>query len=309
VKKVRAAVIGVGYLGRFHAMKYASMEDVDFLGVVDIDRARAEEVAAEIGTRAHTGYDDLLGDLDAVSIAVPTSYHAEVAIPFLERGISVLLEKPISAQLGEARSIIAAAEKGGAKLQIGHLERFNPALIRLADDIRDPMFIEAHRISPFKVRGTDVDVVLDVMIHDIDIILSIVPSAISSMEAVGVPVLTDSVDIANVRIRFESGCIANITASRVSADTMRKIRLFQSNSYISIDFAKASVDVYSLDESRQIRHNHLAMSDSDALAAEIRSFVDAVKGLSPVKVDGAAGLKAIETAYIIKDSMIHPLKK
>ncbi len=309
MKKVRAAVIGVGYLGRFHAMKYASMEDVDFLGVVDIDRARAEEVAAEIGTRAHTGYDDLLGDLDAVSIAVPTSYHAEVAIPFLERGISVLLEKPISAQLGEARSIIAAAEKGGAKLQIGHLERFNPALIRLADDIRDPMFIEAHRISPFKVRGTDVDVVLDVMIHDIDIILSIVPSAISSMEAVGVPVLTDSVDIANVRIRFESGCIANITASRVSADTMRKIRLFQSNSYISIDFAKASVDVYSLDESRQIRHNHLAMSDSDALAAEIRSFVDAVKGLSPVKVDGAAGLKAIETAYIIKDSMIHPLKK
>lgn len=306
MNKVKAAVIGVGYLGRFHAFKYAAMEDVDFLGVVDVDRRRAEAVAQEVGTQAYTEYEGLMDELDAVSIAVPTTAHAAVSIPFLERGIAVLLEKPISASLDEARLIIDAASKGGAKLQIGHLERFNPALVRLSDDIRDPMFIEAHRISPFKERGTDVDAILDIMIHDIDIILSLVPSKISSVEAVGVPVLTNSVDIANARIRFESGCIANITASRVSADTMRKIRMFQSNSYISIDFAKAAVDVFSLDENRQIRHTHLAMSESDALAAEIRSFIDAVKGISPIKVDGQAGLKAVEVAHSIKDSMIIP---
>ena len=168
------------------------------------------------------------------------------------------------------------------------------------------MFIEAHRISPFKARGTDVDVVIDLMIHDIDIILTLVDSPIESMEAVGVPVLTDTVDIANARIRFASGCIANLTASRVSAETMRKIRMFQSNAYLSIDFAKAAVDVYTLDENRRIGHRHLAMSESDALAAEIRSFIDAVKGLSEVKVDGIAGLRAIETALAIKDSMIIP---
>jgi predicted dehydrogenase len=306
VSKVRTAVIGVGYLGRFHAMKYAAMDDVEFLGVVDVNGQRANEVAREVGSQAYTDCDCLLDELDAVSVAVPTSAHAEVSIPLLERGIAVLLEKPISAHLDDARSIIEAAAKGGAKLQIGHLERFNPALVRLSDDIRHPMFIEAHRISPFKERGTDVDVIMDLMIHDIDIILSLVPSRVSSVEAVGVPILTDSVDIANARIRFETGCIANITASRVSADTMRKIRIFQSNSYISIDFAKASVDVFNLEESKQIKHTHLAMSESDALAAEIRSFIDAVKGVSPIKVDGAAGYRAIEVAHIIKDSLIVP---
>ena len=306
MSRVRAAVIGVGYLGRFHAQKFASMDDVDLAAVMDIDPERAREVAREVGSRACASYDELPDDLDAVSIAVPTTVHAEVAIPFLERGVAVLLEKPISARLDEARAIIEAASKGGAKLQIGHLERFNPALLNLSDSIRNPMFIEAHRISPFKVRGTDVDVVLDIMIHDIDIILSLVPSPIKSMEAVGIPVLTSSVDIANARLRFESGCIANITASRVSADTMRKIRMFQSNAYISIDFAKAAVDVYTLEENKQISHHHLAMSESDALAAEIRSFVDAVRGLAEVRVDGIAGLRAIEVAHAIKDSMIIP---
>jgi predicted dehydrogenase len=189
---------------------------------------------------------------------------------------------------------------------VGHLERFNPALASLAHEIKKPIFIEAHRISPFKVRGTDVDAVLDIMIHDIDIILSLVPSTVSSIEAVGVPVLTDAIDIANARIRFESGCIANVTASRVSAETMRKIRIFQNNSYISIDFAKASVDVFTLDGNRQIAHNRLVMSESDALAAEIRSFVDAVKGISPVKVDGEAAYSALKVAYTIKDLMIVP---
>ncbi len=305
MSRVKVAVVGVGYLGRFHALKYAAMDDVELVGIVDVNRQRASEVAREAGSRAYTDCEGLLDGLDAVSVAVPTTAHAAVAIPLLERGIAVLLEKPISAHLSEARSIIEAAARTGAKLQIGHLERFNPALVRLSDDIRRPMFIEAHRISPFKERGTDVDVIMDLMIHDIDIILSLVPSKISSVEAVGVPILTDSVDIANARIRFETGCIANITASRVSADTMRKIRIFQSNSYISIDFAKASVDVFNL-ENRQIKHTHLAMSESDALAAEIRSFIDAVKGGSSIKVDGAAGYRAIEVAHTIKDSLIIP---
>jgi predicted dehydrogenase len=306
VNRVRAAVIGAGYLGRYHAQKYASMEDVELLGVVDTDFPRAETVAAEVGTRGYASIEDLPARPDAVSVAVPTTVHAEVSIPLLKQGIDVLVEKPISANLAEARAIIEAADAGDAKLQVGHLERFNPALVSLAGEIRNPMFIEAHRISPFKARGADVDVVLDLMIHDIDIILSLVPSEVSSIESVGVPVLTDSVDIANARIRFRSGCIANVTASRVSADTMRKIRIFQSNSYISIDFAKASVEVFTLDEHRHISHNHLAMSESDALGAEIRSFVDAVKGVSPVHVDGRAAYSALEVACTIKEAMIIP---
>ncbi|MCU0576702.1 MAG: Gfo/Idh/MocA family oxidoreductase [Desulfobacterota bacterium] len=305
MKKLKAAVIGVGYLGRFHAQKYASMENVDLVAAVDVDKDRAEEVAREVGTTACTSLESFTG-IEAVSIAVPTSLHASVAIPLLEAGVAVLLEKPIASTTGEAASIIEAAERGGTILQIGHLERFNPALLELKDSIRDPMFIEAHRISPFKARGTDVDVILDIMIHDLDIILDLVGSPVESMEAVGVPVLTDSVDIANARLRFASGCIANITASRVSADVMRKIRLFQKDSYISLDFAKAKADVYTLSETRQIRHKHLAISESDALASEIRSFVDAVMHGGSVIVDGTAGLKALEMAYAIKDSLIVP---
>ena len=306
MNRLRVAVIGVGYLGRFHAQKYAAMDDVDLVGVVDIDKNRAEDIAAEVKSNAYSDLLSLTDGLDAVSIAVPTSSHAKVSIPLLEKGINVLLEKPISAQINKAQQIIDAAKQGGAILQIGHLERFNPALLKLADDIKQPMFIEGHRISPFKERGIDVDVILDIMIHDIDIILSLVKSPIASVEAVGVPVLTDDVDIANARIRFESGCIANLTASRVSADIMRKIRIFQSNSYISIDFAKASVDIYTLNEERQIGHSRLTMSESDALAAEIRSFVDCIKTGSAVIVDGLAGLRAIEVAHTIKASMVVP---
>ena len=303
--RLKVAVIGVGYLGRFHAQKFASMENVELVGVVDIIKSRAEEVASEVGTIPSTTIDTL-GPLDAVSIAVPTSSHAEVAIPLLEQGVAVLLEKPIAGSLDEAAAIIDASQTGGAILQIGHLERFNPALLELRGSISQPMFIEAHRISPFRARGTDVDVVLDIMIHDLDIILSLVDSEVTSLEAVGVPVLTDSVDIANARLRFKSGCIANITASRVSADVMRKIRIFQPDSYISLDFAKAKVDVYTLSESRQIQHKHLAISESDALASEIRSFVDAALHGGSVMVDGTAGLRALKMAYAVKDALIVP---
>jgi len=306
VKKLRAAVIGVGYLGRFHAQKYASMDNVELLGVVDTDMARASEVALEVGTTPFDSLEPLKGLIEAASIAVPTSKHAEVAIPLLEAGVAVLLEKPVAGRLEEAQAIIEASSKGRSILQIGHLERFNPALLELAGSIKNPMFIEAHRISPFRDRGTDVDAVLDIMIHDLDIILSLVPSSVTSLEAVGVPVLTDSVDIANARLRFESGCIANITASRVSAEVMRKIRIFQPDSYISLNFAKAKVDVYTLSETRQIQHKHIAISESDALASEIRSFVDAVLTGSPVVVDGSAGLKALKMAYAIKNALIIP---
>ncbi|HDP25049.1 MAG TPA: Gfo/Idh/MocA family oxidoreductase [Deltaproteobacteria bacterium] len=303
---LKAAVIGVGYLGRFHALKYAAMEDVELLGVVDIDQDRAVLVSRETGTQAYTSAEGIIDRLDAVSIAVPTSAHAEVAMPFLERGIAVLLEKPIAARIEDAVSLIDAAHRGSAMLQIGHLERFNPALKHLQSSITHPMFIEAHRISPFRQRGADVDVILDIMIHDLDIILSLVTSEVTSVESVGVPVLTGSVDIANARIKFASGCIANITASRVSAEIMRKIRIFQSDSYISIDFAQSAVDIYTLTEHREITHTHLKIDDSDALAAELRSFVDAVREGSQVEVDGEAGLKAVEMAYRVKDSMVVP---
>jgi len=306
MKKLRAAVIGVGYLGRFHAQKYASMVDVDLVGVVDTDRSRAEHVAHEVETAAYTSVGDIPGPLDAVSIAVPTSCHAEVAVAMLEKGVSTLVEKPIASNLEEARAIIEASRKSGALLQIGHLERFNPALLELRDSITQPMFIEAHRISPYKARGTDVDVILDIMIHDIDIILSLVNAPVTSLEAVGVPVLTDSADITNARIRFSTGCIANITASRVSADVMRKIRIFQPDSYISIDFAKSSVDVFTLSKLKEISHRHIVMSESDALAAEIRSFMDAVRHRGKVEVDGEAGLKALEMAYAIKNALVIP---
>lgn len=306
MKKLKVAVIGVGYLGRFHAQKYASMENVDLVGVVDTDRARAEEIAREVDTVPYDSIEPIKGLMEAASIAVPTSRHADVAIPLLKAGVAVLLEKPVAGRLDEAHAIIEASEKGRAILQIGHLERFNPALLELSGSIQNPMFIEAHRISPFRARGTDVDAVLDIMIHDLDIILSLVNSRVASLEAVGVPVLTDSVDIANARLRFESGCIANITASRVSAEVMRKIRIFQPDSYISLDFAKAKVDVYTLSEAREIQHKHIAISESDALASEIRSFVDAALTGSPVVVDGSAGLKALEMAYAIKQSLIVP---
>jgi len=306
MEKLRVAVIGVGYLGRFHAQKYAAMEDVDLAGVVDVDPERAALIAAEVGTRAYGTFSEVPGPVQAVSVAVPTSLHAAVAVPLLEKGISVLLEKPIAADMPAAEAILAAAKTGNARLQIGHLERFNPAILKLRDRISRPMFIEVHRISPFKERGTDVDVILDLMIHDIDIILSLAGSEIVSVESVGVPVMTETIDIANARLRFASGCIANITASRISADVMRKIRIFQPDAYISIDYAQHAVDVYTLSPDKQILHTRDEISEADALQAEIRSFVDALRHGSAILVDGEAGRKAFEVAEMIKNTMILP---
>lgn len=306
MNRLRVAVIGVGHLGRFHAAKYSGMKEVDLVGVVDIDSSRAKAAAAEFNTNAFTDYRDVLDLVDAVSIAVPTSVHRDVAVPCLKKKVAVLLEKPMASNLEEAKEIISAADEGGSTLQVGHLERFNPVIMELSGSIKRPMFIEAHRISPFTNRGIDVDVILDLMIHDIDIILTFVKSDIASVEVVGVPVLTDKIDIANARIRFSSGCIANITASRVSADVMRKIRVFQPDSYVSIDYAKKAVDIYTMSQDKEILHNYKEINDPDALETEIASFVHAVlSGERPV-VDGMAGLKAMQVVKLLKDSITIP---
>jgi predicted dehydrogenase len=310
MSKLRAAVIGVGYLGRFHAQKYASLEDVDLVGVVDASRERAEEVAAEVGTAAFTDYRQLLDSVDVVSIVVPTQYHYPVARECLEAGCHILLEKPITQTVEEADHLIRLAEDRGLVFQVGHLERFNPAVLALEGVLKKPLFIESHRLAPFKTRGTDVTVVLDLMIHDIDIILSMVPSAIKLVNSMGVPVLSEEVDIANARLQFENGCVANVTASRVSRDVVRKIRIFQSDAYISIDYQARKISIFRKDDGGvpvpglpNVSMEEKSFEQSDALLAEIRAFVDAVRdGTAPV-VTGEDGKRALELALQINGKL------
>ncbi|HXV20293.1 MAG TPA: Gfo/Idh/MocA family oxidoreductase, partial [Desulfuromonadales bacterium] len=214
MSRLRAGVIGVGYLGRFHAQKYAALENVDLVGIADVSRERAEEVAAEVGTTAFTDYRELLAQVDLVSIVVPTQHHFPVAKECLEAGCHILLEKPVTQTVAEADELIRMAAERHLIFQVGHLERFNPAILALRGVLKNPLFIESHRLAPFKPRGTDVNVVLDLMIHDIDIILNMVPSTVKVVNSVGVPVLSNEVDIANARLQFENGCVANVTASR-----------------------------------------------------------------------------------------------
>src|SRR5688572_32775474 len=243
-QKIPAAVIGVGYLGKFHAEKYAASEKADLVAVVDEDSARAAEIGAGVGAVGLTDYRELFGRVQCVSIAVPTRVHHQVAKDFITAGIDVLVEKPLAANLDEAKDLVTLAESRNCILQVGHLERFNPAIRRLEGVIKEPKFVECHRLAPFVERGTDVDVVLDLMIHDIDVISSLVRSPVERMEAVGVPVLTDKPDIANARIKFANGCIANVTSSRVSIKRERKIRIFQPDAYISIDYDQRRAQIY-----------------------------------------------------------------
>ncbi|HVA81297.1 MAG TPA: Gfo/Idh/MocA family oxidoreductase, partial [Candidatus Binataceae bacterium] len=229
---LRAAVIGAGRLGTLHARKYAAQQGVRVAAIVDIDRARAHKLAAETGAAALTDFRDLAGQIDLVTVASPGSTHFEIASAMLRAGIDVLLEKPMATTLEEARALAALGAPAGRILQIGHLERFNPAIVRLRPIINRPRFVECHRLAPFTERGTDVDVILDLMVHDLDVILSLAPSEAVSVEAVGVAILTDSIDLANARIRFRSGLIANISTSRVAPKRERKIRFFQPDAYI-----------------------------------------------------------------------------
>jgi len=305
--KITSAVVGVGYLGRFHAEKYASSAKATLIGVVDIDEARATEIAASVGVEAFTDYRELFGRVRCVSIAVPTGFHYRVARDFIDAGIDVLVEKPLTADITEARELVRAAKANNVLLQVGHLERFNPAIRRLEGVIKDPKFVECHRLAPFVERGTDVDVVLDLMIHDIDVIASLVRAPVERVEAVGVRVLTDKPDIANARIKFANGCIANVTSSRVSLKRERKIRFFQPDAYISIDYDQRKAQIFYKPAPGagwlDIRHETVEIKEGDALADEIESFLDCVGSRNLPLVGGAEALRALEIASMISSQL------
>jgi len=309
---IRIAVIGAGYLGRFHAQKYAALEETELVAVVDIDKEQAERVAEECGSTPYTDYRQVLDEIDAASIVVPTSLHYQVAKDLLEAGKHILLEKPMTVTLEEADELIALADGKGLVLQVGHLERFNPAIVTLEREVSAPLFIEAHRLSGFKLRATDVDVVLDLMIHDIDIILSLVNSEVREIRAAGVPVLTPRVDIANVRLIFENGCTANLTASRISLKDLRRIRVFQQGAYIAADCTERNNLIVrgqdALSNPFSIRPNFIKHEESDNLMEEIKDFVAALQGKKAPKVDGRAGRRALDLASRINRAILDGLE-
>jgi predicted dehydrogenase len=285
-KPLRAAVIGVGYLGRFHAQKYAALPDVELVGVVDAHPAQAEKVAAELGVASFASHSDLVGKVDLVSVACTTEAHHAVARECLAAGMHVLVEKPITVTVAEADELIALADQHQRILQVGHLERYNPAWLAVRDRIKAPVFIEAHRMAPFKPRGIDVSVVLDLMIHDLDLILPLVASPLKEVRASGVPVLTDGVDIANARLEFENGCVANITASRTSTGSMRRLRVFQHHEYLSIDFGERKVGITRkrdalIEGEPPIDTETFQQPPGDALLTEIQAFVATVRNGAP----------------------------
>ena len=298
---LRVGVVGVGYLGRFHALIYARMPEVELVGVVDRDAERARQVAAEAGCRVWSEAKALAGAVDAVSIAVPTTSHLAVAGPLLARGIHVLLEKPIAATREDGERLVALAAQSGAMLQIGHLERFNAGVMALAEQIDRPRFVEAQRMGRFVERATDVDVVSDLMIHDIDIILSLMEAQPRSVSAVGTPVLTDHVDIANARLEFANGAVANAVASRVSDKTTRRIRVFQERKYLSLDFMEQTIDLayprFRPGGSRpEIVRERIRVEPVKPLDRELEAFVACVRSGHRPLVHGQVGLEALEVA-------------
>ena len=305
--RISVGVVGVGHLGRLHASKYAASPKADLVAVADIDTGRSLEVGRSLGVPGFKDYRDLLGKVRCVSIAVPTLLHYEITRAFLSEGIDVLVEKPMTATLQEGEGLVTLAREKNSILQVGHLERFNPAVRRLEGVIHDPRFIECHRLAPFVERGTDVDVVLDLMIHDIDVISSLVRSPVDRVEAVGVPILTDKPDIANARIRFANGCIANVTSSRVSMKRERKVRFFQSDAYISLDYDQKRAQIYrktgtgkGLDS---IIGETVELQDGDALADEIESFLEVVRNRGVPVVSGEEGLKALKIASMVSEQL------
>ena len=303
---MRVGVVGVGHLGQHHARIFAAMEGVTLAGVADTNRSRAEEVAAKYGTTPFTDAGALLDRVDAVSIAVPTASHLLVTMPYLERRKAVLVEKPLAASVEEADRLVAAAEEHGAVLAAGHTERFNPAVEAARPLIDDPRFIEVHRLGTFPERSLDIDVIFDLMIHDLDLLLAIVRSEVVAVEAVGVNVLTPRTDIANARIRFASGCIANLTASRISRDRVRKIRFFQRSTYVSIDYAAREVEVYRVvpNEGRPvIQGGKLPVPDDEPLRLELADFVAAARTGGRPGVTGREGREALALATLVATKM------
>ncbi|MDA8165505.1 MAG: Gfo/Idh/MocA family oxidoreductase [Desulfobacteraceae bacterium] len=305
MEKLKVGVIGVGYLGKFHAEKYAAMDDVELVGVADPNTDAAAPVAEKCRTKLYADYRELLPQVQAVSIVVPTTLHHRVAVGCLEHHVDILIEKPMTSTLTEADDLIDKAEAQGLVIQVGHLERFNPAVLAMGQHLTRPMFIESIRIHMFKNRGTDVDVVLDLMIHDIDIVLSIVDSPLRTIHTVGVPVVTPYTDIANARLIFENGCTANVTVSRISRDNIRRLRIFQPRCYIAVDYAKKEIMVIhqhqERDENGLPREEVLISSfvEQDALEAELRDFVANVRNRSTPMVSGREGRRALAVAFQI----------
>jgi predicted dehydrogenase len=306
---MRTAVVGVGYLGRFHAQKYRALAGSELVGVADPSAAARAAVAAELGVPAHADYRELLGRVEAVSIVTPTPLHYAIAREFLEAGAHVLVEKPMTATVAEGERLIEAARHARRILQVGHLERFNAAVQALQPMLAVPRFIESARLAPFKHRGTDVDVVLDLMIHDIDLILSIVRSPVVAVDAIGSSVFSQEIDIANARLRFANGCVANATASRVSLKTERRLRLFQDDAYVSVDLHQKVLTVIrktgalSADGMPQVDIQETSYDQGDALKAEIEAFLEAAASGGAPPVSGEDGLAALNVAVSIAEQV------
>jgi predicted dehydrogenase len=309
MSKIRAAVIGVGYLGRFHAQKYAQLGDCELVAVVDGREDVRKAVAVEVGSKDLADYRQLLGKVDAVSVVTPTPAHFEIADAFLEAGAHVLVEKPITETPAQARALIASAKKAGRILQVGHLERFNAAVLAAEPHLRSPRFMECVRLAPYKERGTDVNVVLDLMIHDIDLVQSLANSEIESIDAIGTPVFSGEIDIANARIRFANGCVANTTASRVSLKTERKLRIFEDAAYISLDLQQKILTLIrkreGLPQAGQlpVSIEESNLEQGDALKSEIESFLDCIRNNKRPIVSGEDGLRALDTAIRISEQV------
>ena len=304
---LRVGVIGVGHLGKHHARILSTLPGVELVGVVDVNQPRAEEIAASAHTQAYTDAAALMGRVDAVTIAVPTEQHHAVAMPFLHAGVAVLVEKPMARSLAEADDMVDAAAKAGVVLAAGHTERFNPAVEAARPLLANPRFIEVHRLGTFPERSLDIDVVFDLMIHDLDVVLSLVPADVESIDAVGVPVLTPRVDIANARVRFANGAIANLTASRISRDRVRKIRFFQPAGYLSIDYAAQKVEMWRLIQGPAgrptIDGGEVPVKNEEPLKRELADFVDAIVARRTPLVTGQQGRRALALAQQITEAI------
>jgi predicted dehydrogenase len=307
-QRLRIAVIGVGHLGEHHARLLAAMPQVELVGVVDTKPGRADEIAAKYGTRGFYGAGEVRSLVDAVTVAVPTEAHVDVALPFVEQGSAVLVEKPLAASLAEADRLMDAAERRGSVLAVGHTERFNPAVTAALPGLSNPRFIEVHRLGVFPERSLDIDVIFDLMIHDLDLLLASVRSDVVSVEAVGVHVLSPRTDIANARLRFASGCIANLTASRISRERVRKARFFQHDAYVSIDFMAQEVEIYRTVAAAGagrpiITGGKLEVTKDEPLRLELADFVEAARSCRAPTVTAQAGRAALALATRIAEEM------
>ncbi len=302
-QRIPVAVVGAGSFGRHHARVFASLPEAELAAVVDRDPARACQVAAEFGCESRTAADGLPELVRAASLAVPTRQHALVGIPLLEGGIDLLVEKPIAADLASAESLVVAAERAGRVLQVGHLERFNPVVEAATAAATVPLFFEVHRMSPFSPRSLDVDVILDLMIHDIDIVRTLVDSEVQQVDASGLSVVSDRTDIASARIQFRNGCVANLTASRVSTEKIRKLRFFQPREYLSVDYIGRQGVRIGLDNENRPLVRPLVTTDGEPLRHQLRSFLRCVRDRTRPRVDGRDGLEALRLALRIREAI------